>query len=53
MQEAEKDLWVRYPISQVFIDHLPTFQKEPAIKPGTPDPCVPPGQGRKVRRRRR
>ena len=53
MQEAEKDLWVRYPISQALIDHLATFQKEPAIKPGTPDPYAPPGQGRNRKRRRK
>lgn len=41
MQEAEKSLWVRYPASQVLVDHLTTFRKEPAIKPGTPDPYVP------------
>ena len=53
MQESEKDLWVRYPISQVLIDHMATFQKEPAIEPGTPDPYTPPNRSKKKRRRRR
>ena len=52
MQEIEKDLWVRYPASQALMDHLATFKKEPAIKPGTPDPYRPPKQGKKKRRRR-
>jgi len=43
MQEAEKSLWVRYPASQALIEHVKTFQQEPAIKPGTPDPYTPPG----------
>lgn len=41
MQEAEKSLWVRYPVSQALLEHLETFQREPAIKPGTPDPYQP------------
>jgi arylsulfatase len=42
MQEAEKSLWVRYPASEALIEHLKSFQQEPAIKPGTPDPYTPP-----------
>jgi arylsulfatase len=41
MQEAEKSLWVRYPASQVLLDHMVSLQKEPPIKPGTPDPYKP------------
>ena len=41
MQEAEKSLWVRYPASQALVEHLTTFQTEPAIPPGTPDPYKP------------
>ena len=41
MQEAEKSFWVRYPASQVLVDHIGTFQKEPPIPPGTPDPYSP------------
>lgn len=50
MQEAEKDLWVRYPASEVLIEHLASFEKEPAIPTGTPDPYKPPKQKRKRRR---
>jgi arylsulfatase len=53
MQEVEKDLWVRYPASQALMDHLATFKKEPAIKPGTPDPYRPSGQSERKRRRRK
>ena len=35
------NLWVRYPASQVLIDHAISLQKEPPIKEGTPDPYVP------------
>ena len=44
MQEAEKSLWVRYPASQVLIDHVKSLKKEPPIKPGTPDPYKPANQ---------
>jgi hypothetical protein len=37
-----KDLWVRYPAGQILVDHLASLQKYPPIKPGTPDPYVPP-----------
>ena len=33
--------WVRYPASQVLIDHAKTLAAEPPIKEGTPDPYVP------------
>lgn len=52
MQEAEKDFWVRYPASQVLIEHMTSLQKEPPIKTGTPDPYKPPKQGRKKKTRR-
>jgi hypothetical protein len=35
--------WVRYPAGKVLADHLASLQKYPPIKPGTPDPYVPPG----------
>ena len=41
MQESEKSFWVRYPASQVLIEHIGSLQKEPPIKPGTPDPYEP------------
>ena len=41
MQEAEKSLWVRYPMSEALIEHLKTFGTEPAIPPGTSDPYKP------------
>jgi hypothetical protein len=37
-----EDLWVRYPMSQILLEHVASFQKEPPIRPGTPDPYVPP-----------
>ena len=38
---APDNLWVRYPASQVLIDHAMSLQKEPPIKEGTPDPYEP------------
>lgn len=35
------NLWVRYPTSQVLIDHAVSLKKEPPIKAGTPDPYIP------------
>jgi arylsulfatase len=35
------NLWVRYPASQVLIDHAKTLKEEPPIVAGTPDPYVP------------
>jgi arylsulfatase A-like enzyme len=35
-------LWVRFPAGKILADHLASFQKFPPIKPGTPDPYVPP-----------
>jgi arylsulfatase A-like enzyme len=37
-----EDFWVRFPAGKVLVDHLASFQKYPAIKPGTPDPYLPP-----------
>ena len=41
MQEAEKDLWGRYPASQALIEHVASLRKEPPIPLGQPDPYVP------------
>ena len=41
MQRAGEWLWVRYPVSDALINHMETFQKDPKIKPGTPDPYLP------------
>jgi len=38
---APPNFWVRYPASQVLIDHAITLQQEPPIAPGTPDPYLP------------
>jgi arylsulfatase len=38
---APENLWVRYPASQVLIDHVKSLRKEPPIKAGTMDPYVP------------
>ena len=37
-----QDLWVRFPASQVLLEHMASLRKEPPIRPGTPDPYVPP-----------
>jgi len=36
-----EDLWVRFPMTEILKNHLASFKKEPAIKPGTPDPYFP------------
>ena len=36
--------WVRFPAGKILADHLASFQKYPPIKPGAPDPYVPPAQ---------
>ena len=41
MQRAEENLWVRYPASEVVLQHVISLQKEPPIPPGTPDPYLP------------
>lgn len=41
LQEAEKNLWVRYPMSAALVKHLQSLQQEPTIKSGTPDPFIP------------
>jgi arylsulfatase A-like enzyme len=33
--------WVRWPAGQVLVDHAASLQKEPPIRPGTPDPYKP------------
>lgn len=35
-------LWVRFPAGKILADHLASLQKYPPIKPGTPDPYIPP-----------
>lgn len=37
-----EDLWVRFPLSKALAEHLASFEKEPPIPPGTPDPYIPP-----------
>lgn len=44
MQQAEQNLWVRYPVSQVLTDHMESLRKEPPIPTGTPDPYRPGGK---------
>ena len=36
-----EDLWVRYPAFDVLTQHLQSLQREPPIRPGTPDPYQP------------
>lgn len=38
---APPNFWVRYPASEVLIDHARSLAAEPPIRPGTPDPYVP------------
>jgi arylsulfatase len=38
---AGPNLWVRYPASQVLVDHIASLHEERPIPPGTPDPYVP------------
>ena len=35
------NMWIRYPASQVLIDHAASLKKEPPIPEGTPDPYLP------------
>jgi arylsulfatase A-like enzyme len=37
-----QSLWVRYPAGKILVDHLASLQQYPPIKPGAPDPYVPP-----------
>jgi len=39
---APPNFWVRYPASQVLVEHAKSLRAEPPIKPGTPDPYSPP-----------
>jgi arylsulfatase len=34
-------LWVRWPMAEILTKHTVSLQKEPPIKPGTPDPYTP------------
>jgi arylsulfatase len=38
--------WVRWPAGQALTDHQASLKREPPIRPGTPDPYVPPRSGR-------
>jgi arylsulfatase len=38
---APPNFWVRYPAGQVLVEHAASLQKEPPIRPGSPDPYVP------------
>jgi arylsulfatase len=33
--------WVRWPMGTLLTEHMGSFEKEPQIKAGTPDPYVP------------
>jgi hypothetical protein len=37
-------LWVRYPMTQVLLDHMASIKKEPPIPPGMSDPYIPSGK---------
>jgi hypothetical protein len=34
--------WVPFPAGQILADHLASFRQYPPIRPGAPDPYVPP-----------
>ena len=36
--------WIRWPAGQYMVEHIASLQKEPPIRPGTPDPYVPKSQ---------
>ena len=36
-----ENLWVRFPAGKILTDHAVSLQKEPPIRPGTPDPYAP------------
>jgi arylsulfatase len=38
---APANIWVRYPASQVLVEHARSLRAEPPIPPGTPDPYRP------------
>ena len=33
--------WIRWPAGEHLVRHIASFQKEPPIRPGTPDPYEP------------
>jgi arylsulfatase len=35
--------WIRWPAGEYLVRHIASFQREPAIRPGTPDPYLPGG----------
>lgn len=37
-----ENLWVRYPASGILLEHMKSLRAEPPIRPGAPDPYVPP-----------
>ncbi|MDH3581615.1 MAG: hypothetical protein OEM91_13445 [Hyphomicrobiales bacterium] len=36
--------WIRWPAGQHLVEHIGSLQKEPPIRPGTPDPYAPAAQ---------
>ena len=46
---VRENFWVRFPAGKVLTDHAVSLQKEPPIRPGTPDPYVPKSQVRATR----
>jgi arylsulfatase len=41
---APPNFWIRYPAGQALVDHAVSLQREPPIRPGTPDPYIPGNQ---------
>ena len=43
-KDSAGKLWVRWPMGEILKAHAQSFQKDPAVKAGTPDPYVPPSK---------
>lgn len=41
MPSTPENFWIRFPVGKIITDHAASLQKEPPIRPGTPDPYIP------------
>ena len=39
--KSGQQMWVRFPMSEVLVEHAKSLQAEPAVKPGATDPYIP------------
>ena len=37
-----ENFWVRYPAAQLLAEHMKSMKQEAPVRPGTPDPYLPP-----------